>query len=184
YAPIADEFGLGSEGQAAGRRVQPVGSDQQVEPARRRLLERDIYAGAVLAERSHGVVEAELGRIPARLVQDRREVGARQLHLPAAGGPLERPRVDPADLTAGAVDEAHRSYGGAGPAEAGHSPPPPRQPPRAFHAGWAEPVPPQPVRHRGPSDTGSRDQDCRVGPGVHHTLLPIKVDSRPDCMTN
>src|SRR5215472_15778933 len=45
------------------------------------------------------------------------------------------------------------------------------QPRRAFYDGGTESVPRQPVRHRGPGDTGPGNQDCRAGRGVHHTLL-------------
>jgi len=36
-ARIVDELGLGPEGQTAGGRVEPIGADHQVEPARRGL---------------------------------------------------------------------------------------------------------------------------------------------------
>jgi hypothetical protein len=49
-ARVANELGLGPEGQAAGGRVQPVGVDDQVEPARPCLLERDVHAAMVLAQ--------------------------------------------------------------------------------------------------------------------------------------
>jgi len=192
--PVVDELGLGPEGQAAGGRVEPIGPDYQVEPARRRLLEGDVHTAAVLAQRGDGVIEPVLGRGPTCLKQDRGEVGARQLHLLAACRALQGPHVDPADPAAGAIDEARRGRVGAGLAQPFHHAHPlgdrhgraadvhraaaGAQPRRAFHDGGAEPVPRQPVRHGGPGDTGAGDQDGRGGLGVHHTLLSLGLALR------
>ena len=82
---VADEVGFRAERHPAHRRVQPVGADHQVEPAGLGAVEGDADPVLVLVQGDDRVVEQELGVVPTRLVQDRREVAARQFHLAAAG---------------------------------------------------------------------------------------------------
>jgi hypothetical protein len=190
-AHVLDEVGFRPERQPTHRRVQPVGAEHQVEPARLGAVEGDAHPVLVLIQGDDGVVEQELGVVPTRLVQDRGEVAARQLHLAAAGRLLQGPQVDPSDAPARGVDEAHAGHVRAGLADAWHDPHPlghvhgrpsdvhrtaaGPQRPRAFDDGGMESVPRQPVGQGRPGDAGSGDQHGLVAHDMLLSLPPLHL---------
>jgi hypothetical protein len=52
--------------------MQSVRSDDQIEAAPKRMLERNVYACFILGNRLDGVTENVIHAIPARLVKDSR----------------------------------------------------------------------------------------------------------------
>jgi hypothetical protein len=170
---------LGAERQPPHRRMQPVGPDDQVEPARGGTLERHVHAAVILREADDGVVKQELGHLaaglkPCRLKQRRCQLAARYLHLTAGRRPSQRLQVDPPGPAPRRVEEAQRPHPGGGRPQPRHDPhsfghrhggaphvhraPARPLPSRALHDRYREPAPGQPVRQRRPGDAGPRDQ--------------------------
>jgi hypothetical protein len=83
---------VGAEGQPPDRGVEAVGPDDEAEPPRRRVLERDVDAVVVLAQIRHGVAEDVLDACAGGVVQDVREVVAQ--HLDLGDDPFAVERVD------------------------------------------------------------------------------------------
>nr|WP_238165304.1 hypothetical protein [Kribbella sp. VKM Ac-2527] len=150
---------LGTEGECAHVRVQSVGADHQVEPARPTAFENHLYAVFVLLERRDRVVEEVLHVGPRRGVQDLDEVTAEELELTA-----ERLGCCRGDGPAGLVDVDHAAHaGGACPGGGEQAHPVEHRQGRAaevdrvtagpgrrgsFDDGRGEAEPPQPVGQR------------------------------------
>ena len=77
---------LGAEDEPSDRRVQSVGTDHQIEPARCRVLERHVDPRAVVVQGRDRVAEQILDVRAGRVVQDPRQFAAEDLDV------LARPR--------------------------------------------------------------------------------------------
>ncbi len=170
-AEVVDEPFLGAERQAAGRRVQAVRADHQVETARGGALEGHVHAARVGRHLGDGVVEDELGVVPGGVVHDRGQVGPGDLVL--AGG-----HPHPGAVAATTVDETHRGDAGGGRPELGRDAHvgDDRQrgaadvdrvaagplPAGALHDGGPESGTGQPVRQGGAGHAGAGDQDSHA----------------------
>jgi hypothetical protein len=80
--------------------VQPVGADNEIEPARSGSVEGHVHTVAVVAQTNDGVVVEELNVALRSAGQDCRQVAARDLQ-PVAGL-----SGDPSDAVASAVDDS------------------------------------------------------------------------------
>jgi len=95
--------------------VQPVGPDDEVEPARGALGEGDVHTVRVRVQCRDGVVEHELGLLAGGAVQDCGELGPRHLDL----GAVRLARGHLADPSAGCGDESQSGHAGRDFAQAG-----------------------------------------------------------------
>ncbi|MEV0660087.1 hypothetical protein ACIBI3_02565 [Actinomadura luteofluorescens] len=110
-ARVPDEPRLVAEREPPDVRVQPVGTDDQVERARGPALEGDVHAVRRLGHGRDRVAEDVPGGVPGQLVQELGEIAPVDLHVPAGE------RVGQADPRPSlGVDEVER---------AGVGPPPP-----------------------------------------------------------
>jgi hypothetical protein len=100
--------------------VQPVGPDDQVEPASGARGEDHVHARRILAQGRDGVAEHELGVLARGVVQHRGELGPRHLEL----GAVRLPDRDAADPASGGVDDGHPGHGGRDLAQAWQHPHP------------------------------------------------------------
>jgi len=78
---VSDVAVFRAERELAHPRVQPIGAHDQIEAPRRRVLERDVDAVAVVTQRNDGVAVAEVGVAASRVGQHSGEVAAGQLDL-------------------------------------------------------------------------------------------------------
>jgi hypothetical protein len=161
---VPHELRLGAERQPAHGGMQPVGTDDQVEPAALGMLECNIYTTRVIIQRYDRITENEFGVIAARVEEGRGEIAAWEFHFAASGRPSQCAQVDPAGAPALGVEKAERPHvrrrlpkarqyahslgdedsvaahvhrASAGPQPAG-----------AFHDRWRESGPGQPVSQR------------------------------------
>src|SRR5581483_10741196 len=74
---------LGSEYQPAHLRVQPVGSDDQVEVTRVAAVECDTHASAVIVERANAVPEDRIDLAAERAIDDGGQLAACNAHVTA-----------------------------------------------------------------------------------------------------
>jgi hypothetical protein len=83
---MLDKLRVGSEGQPADLRVQPVCPDDEVETTRLGMPERHIHPKSILGEGRDGIAEDVLGIVGARVVKDTREITARDLEILGRNG--------------------------------------------------------------------------------------------------